>query len=108
MEYIKLPGNVAELNRVTQLYASVGLPGACESMDVVHIKWPSCPAGDYYRAKGKEGYPTLGFQVITDFNRHILGVYGPQFGTANIKHIVKMLGMVQGRLVALLHGGRSY
>ncbi len=46
-EYIKLPRNVAELNHVTQLYASVGLPGACELMDVVHIKWSSCPAGDY-------------------------------------------------------------
>ncbi len=65
------------------------MPGACGSMDVVHIKWSSCPAGDYNRAKGKEGYPTLGFQVITDFNRRILGVYGPQFGTANDKHIVK-------------------
>jgi hypothetical protein len=46
-EYIKLPGNVAELNCVTRLYTSVGLPGACGSMDVVHIKWSSCPAGDY-------------------------------------------------------------
>ncbi len=46
-EHIKLPGNVVELNRVTRLYALVGLPGACESMDVVHIKWLSCPAGDY-------------------------------------------------------------
>ncbi len=38
-EYIKLPGNVAELNRVTRSYASVGLPGACGLMDAVHIKW---------------------------------------------------------------------
>jgi hypothetical protein len=89
-EYIKLPGNVAELNCVTQLYTSVGVPGACGSVDVVHIKWSSCPAGDYNQAKGKEGYPSiLGFQVITDFNWRILGVYGPQFGTANDKHIVK-------------------
>ncbi len=89
-EYIKLPGNVVGLNRVNQLYTLVGLPGACGSMDVVHIKWSSCPAGDYNWANGKEGYPTLGFQVITDFKRCILGVYGPQFGTANNKHIVKM------------------
>jgi hypothetical protein len=89
-EYIELPGNVAELNRMTQLYASVGLPGACGSMDVVNIKWLSCPASDYNQAKGKEGYPTLGFQCITDFNWHILGVYGPQFRTANNKHILKM------------------
>ncbi len=88
-EYINLPGNVVGLNRMTQLHASVGLPGACGLMDVVRIKWSSCPTGDYNQAKGKEGYPTLGFQVITDFNWRILGVYGPQFGTASNKHIVK-------------------
>jgi hypothetical protein len=37
----------------------------------------------------KEGYPTLGFQCITDFNRRILAVYGPQFGVENDKQIVK-------------------
>jgi hypothetical protein len=58
-------------------------------MDVVHVKWSNCPAGDFNRAKGKEGYPTLAFQCITDFNRRILGVYGPQFGTKNDKDIVK-------------------
>jgi hypothetical protein len=37
----------------------VGLPGACGSVDVVHIKWGCCPTGDINRAKGKEGYPTF-------------------------------------------------
>ncbi len=74
---------------MTRLYASVSLPGACGLMHVVHIKWSSCPMGDYNQAKGKEDYPTLGFQVITDFNRRILGVYGPQFKTANNKNIMK-------------------
>ena len=45
--------------------------------------------GDHNRAKGKEGYPTLAYQCITDFNRCILSVYGPQFGTCNDKVIVK-------------------
>ena len=89
-EYIALPQNIAELKRVTRFYEDVGLPGACGSMDVVHVKWSACPTGDLNRAKGKEGYPTLGFQCITDFNRRILGVYGPLFGTFNDKHIVKV------------------
>jgi len=88
-EYINLPQNIPEMLRVTRCYDSVGLPGACGSMDVVHVKWSSCPAGDANRAKGKEGYPTLAFQCITDFNRRILAVYGPQFGTKNDKDIVK-------------------
>jgi hypothetical protein len=88
-EYINLPQNIPEMLRVTRCYESVGLPGACGSMDVVHVKWLSCIAGDANRAKGKEGYPTLAFQCIPDFNRRILGVYGPQFGTKNNKDIVK-------------------
>jgi hypothetical protein len=37
----------------------------------------------------KGGYPILAFQCVTDFNRRILAVYGPQFGTRNDKEIVK-------------------
>ena len=40
--------------------------------------------------KGKEGYPTIGFQCITDYNRQIPAIYGPQFGTRNDKEIVKI------------------
>ncbi len=58
-------------------------------MDVVHVKWSNCPAGDHNRAKGKEGYPTLGFQCISGYNRRIFAVYGPQIGSTNDKQIVK-------------------
>ena len=57
--------------------------------DVVHIKWGCCPTGDINRAKGKEGYPTFAYQCITDFNRRIIGIYGPTFGSRNDKDIVK-------------------
>jgi hypothetical protein len=59
-------------------------------MDVVYVKWAHCPAGDYNCAKGKEGYPTLAFQCITDYNCWILLFYKPQFRTRNDKDIVKM------------------
>jgi hypothetical protein len=77
------------LDKTSKWYSNVGLPGACGSIEVVHVKWSNCPAGDHNRAKGKEGYPSLGFQCISDFNRKILGVYGPQFGSTNDKQIVK-------------------
>jgi hypothetical protein len=66
------------------------LQGCVGSMDVVHVKWANYPAGDYNYAKGKEGYPTLAFQCITDYNCHLMSVYGPQFGTRNDKDIAKM------------------
>jgi hypothetical protein len=88
-EYIYMPRNMRELNKTSKWYSAVGLPGAIGSIDVVHVKWSNCSAGDHKRAKGKEGYPSLGFQCISDFNRRILGVYGPQFRSTNDKQIVK-------------------
>jgi hypothetical protein len=38
----------------------------------------------------KNLYPPLAFECITDFDCHILGVCGPQFGSNNDKHIVKI------------------
>ena len=54
-EYVFLPHNVTELRRMSKYYDEVGLPGCCGSMDVVHVKWLSCPTGDHNRMKGKAG-----------------------------------------------------
>ena len=79
-----------KLNHINRYYEFVGLPGCVGSMDVVHTKWSQCPTGDINRAKGKEGYPTLGFQYITDYNCRILGIFGPMFGSWNDKEIIKL------------------
>jgi len=89
-EYVFSPRNVAELRQMSKYYDNVGLPGCCGSMDVVHVKWSSCPTGDHNCAKGKAGYPTLIFQCITDYNPRVIGIYGPQFGTRNDKAIGKV------------------
>jgi hypothetical protein len=88
-EYVYMPRNITELNRVSNCYGMAGLPGCMGSIDVVHVKWSNCPAGDFNRAKGKETFPSLGFQCITDFNRRILSIYGPHFGSRNDMDIVK-------------------
>ena len=93
-EYIYLPRNEEELLPVTKRYEEVGLPGCMGSVDVVHVKWSNCPAGDFNRAKGKESFPSLAFECISDYDRRITGVYGPQFGSRNDKHIVKSDGNV--------------
>jgi hypothetical protein len=89
-EYIYLPRNVVELRSTSKCYEEVGLSGCCGSMDVVHVKWLSCPTGDHNCTKGKAGYPTLAFQCIKDYNCRVIGIYGPQFGTRNHKDIVKV------------------
>ena len=89
-DYIFLPRDDVELRAVMSRYEENGLPGAMGSVDVVHVKWSNCPKGDFNRAKGKESYPSLAFKCISDFDRRICHVHGPQFGTRNDKHIVKM------------------
>jgi hypothetical protein len=89
-EYIYMPRDDEELEAVMKRYEEVGLPGAMGSIDVVHVKWGRCPQGDFNRSKGKESYPSLAFECISDFDRRICNVFGPQFGARNDKHIVKM------------------
>jgi len=89
-EYVFMPRTPEELRQIMRRYEEEGLPGAAGSVDVVHVKRGNCPAGDYNRSKGKESYPSLAFECITDFDRRILGVFGPQFGSNNDKHIVKI------------------
>jgi hypothetical protein len=88
-DYIYLPRDEAELLPVMKRYEEVGLPGCIGSVDVVHVNGSNRPAGDFNRAKGKESYPFLAFECISDFDRRITSVYGAQFGSRNDKHIVK-------------------
>lgn len=89
-DYIYLPRDELELRAVMKRYEEMGIPGAMGSVDVVHVKWSNCPAGDFNRAKGKQSYPSLAFECISNFDRRICHMHGPQFGTRNDKHIVKM------------------
>ena len=54
------------------------------------MKWANFPAGDFNHAKGKETFPSLGFECITDFNCRVLSIYGPHFGSHNDMDIVQM------------------
>ena len=89
-EYVYYPRTPDELQTIMKRYEAKRLPGCGGSIDVVHLKWSNCPAGDRNRCVGKEGYPTLAFEVISGFDREILGVSSVQFGTRNDKHIVKL------------------
>jgi len=89
-EYVFMPCTPKELEPIMRQYEEEGLPGVAGSVNVVHVKRSNCPAGDYNCSKGKDSYPSLAFECITDFDRRILGVFGPQFGSNNDKHIVKI------------------
>jgi hypothetical protein len=58
-EYVYFPRSIDELKAVVAQYHSQHLPGACGSIDVVHVKWGQCPAGDFNFCKGKESFPSV-------------------------------------------------
>ena len=49
---IYMPRNHSEMTKVEACYNAVVLPGCCGSVDIVHVKWSNCPAGDFNHAKG--------------------------------------------------------
>ena len=63
-EFNKYPETFDDLKSVMSKYSAKKLPGCGGSIDVVHLKWSNCPAGDYNRSLGKERYSTLAFEVI--------------------------------------------
>jgi hypothetical protein len=90
-EYILLPTNITQLRRITKYYKEACWRGCCESMDVVHVKWSSCPKDDHTHAKVKCGYPSLGFQCITNFNCRICAIYAPQFVQETTRRSSRMI-----------------
>ena len=45
-DYIGYPATEEDLKNVMNQYTEQYLPGCSESVDVVHVKWSNCPAGD--------------------------------------------------------------
>lgn len=55
-------------------YRDLHLPGACGSIDAVHVKWNCCPAGDFNHYKGKKSFPSVAFECVIDNRRRVLGI----------------------------------
>ena len=87
--HVSMPSTLEEISEVEAAYAVIGTPGACGSMDVVHIALGACPHGLINVCTGKEGYPTLAYNVISDHRGRALAMMPGAYGTVNDKTIVK-------------------
>lgn len=101
--YCSPPMTEDHIKHTTGVYARMGLPGCIGSTDCVHIRWERCPAGIRSSHKGKEGYPTLSYEVTVDHSKRIIGVTQGHPGARNDKTIVKFDGFVTD-----IHEGRLY
>ena len=72
-----------------------GFPGAIGSMDGVQIAWEGCPFALKHHCTGKEGYPTLGFNVVVTHNLIIQHVTPVMAGRYNDKTKIRYDTFVQ-------------
>jgi hypothetical protein len=71
-------------------YAAMGLPGCVGSVDCVHIAgWGKCPTEHLNMYKGKEGFPSLAYQVVCTSRKCIQSVSFGHPGSRNDKHIAR-------------------
>lgn len=84
-----MPKTVKELAEIEAAYALIGIPGTCGSMDVVHIALGACTYGLKNVCTGKEGYPTLGYNVIRDHMGRAIALMPGCYETVNYKTMVK-------------------
>ena len=76
-----------EMQTIVDVYAKLGLPGCIGSMDCTHIRWWNCPKHARQASTGKEGKPTLAFQLLVDHSRRILHVSKAFVGAMNDMNI---------------------
>lgn len=71
-EHVHLPRTEDELNNVMKVYALLGYPGCCFSMDCVHIKWKGCPFRhrNMYHSY-KNNFPCISYNVTCDHSGKI-------------------------------------
>jgi hypothetical protein len=62
-QFICFPTSTAEVAACVATYANENLPGCMGSIDCVHIPWIKCLASVRSWFTGKEGVPTVAFQV---------------------------------------------
>ncbi|CAN0345009.1 unnamed protein product, partial [Pylaiella littoralis] len=77
-----------ELDKVVGEYEKLGFPCAMGSTDVTHIAWSRCPYNQARSYTGKEGKPTVWYQVTVNHTGRVLAVTEGFTGSTNDKTII--------------------
>ena len=93
-ETLRFPETSEEIEKVMQPYAAVGFPGAIGCTDVVHIWWDKCPTSLINIYTGKEGYPTIAYEMTCSHDGRILYCTPGFYGSQNDKSIIRFDGLI--------------
>ena len=89
-QFVREPSTTNEIRQHQRLFAMCGFPGAIASQDGLHPGcWDNCPSQEKYLHTGKEGFPTLVYNMVVGHTRQIFSMHGPFAGTKNDKTIVR-------------------
>ena len=75
-KFVKPPRTNSEIEKAMGPYAALGLMGAIGSTDAVHIHWGCCPSELRTLHTGKEGFPTLVYNVTGIVFHDIIFIFG--------------------------------
>ena len=87
-EYLACPRTEAGIKQAVSQYASRGFAGCIGSTDVVHVPWDRVPAALVSAYIGKEGIPTVAYEVTVRHDRWIMAASRGFAGSWNDKTIV--------------------
>jgi hypothetical protein len=79
-----------EQHAMETIFNRCGLHGCIASMDGVHVELGCAPARDKHLYVGKEGYPTVAFNVCVGHNLYIYRCSHAQYGARNDKTMATM------------------
>ena len=89
-QFVRMPTTTNEIRQHQRLFAMCGFPGAIGSQDGLHPGcWDNCPSQEKYLCTGKEGFPTLVYNMVVGHTRQLFSMHGPFAGTKNDKTIVR-------------------
>ena len=93
--WVRPPQTLMELNTMETIFSRCGLPGCVASMDGVHVELGCAPARDRHLYVGKEGYPTVAFNVCVGHNLHIYSCSQAHYGARNDKTMATLDGYLK-------------
>lgn len=93
-KHVVFPTSDDDIYKSISAFEYLGFPGCIGSMDVVHVHWDMCPMSLQILCRGKEGYPSLAYQVIVDHLGRALSCTAGFYGSFNDKTIVKFDGAI--------------
>jgi hypothetical protein len=106
--YLTPPTTDEQLDRIMRMYERGGFAGCVGSTDCTHIPWDRCPAQLRTIYKGKEGYPTIAYEVTVDHTHKILNVTPGTYGARNDKTIVRFDGFINALRRISVYVNKSY